>query len=85
MGEYVPNVPGLAWRVTLTVIVGIAWLIFLVLWLFFYASGFDIYQNLAIIIVSVLAVGIVVAPTWVFWGIKHGKEMERWERKHKRK
>ena len=51
---------GFGWRISLSIIVGVGWLIFLILWLFFYASGFNIYQNIAIFIVSILIVGGVL-------------------------
>ena len=31
---------GLAWRVSLSILVGVGWLVFLVVWLFFYAKKY---------------------------------------------
>jgi hypothetical protein len=59
------EVSGFGWRVSLSIIVGIAWLIFLILWLFFFAVGFTFYQNLAIFVISVAAVGLIEGLTWV--------------------
>ncbi len=67
---------GFGWRISLSIIVGIGWLIFLILWLFFYASGFSIYQNIAIFIVSLLAVGGILGASWAPWGMKHGHEFD---------
>jgi len=67
---------GYGWRVSLSIIMGVGWLIFLILWLFFYASDFNVYQNIAIFIVSVLVVGGVLGAAWAPWGIKHSKEFE---------
>ena len=49
---------------------GFAWLIFLIVWLFFYAGDYDIYQNLAIIIVSLLALGGINIAIWAVWGLR---------------
>ena len=68
---------GFGWRVSLSIIVGVGWLIFLILWLFFYASGFNVYQNIAIFIVSILAFGGIMGATWAPWGIKHGNKFEK--------
>ena len=35
----------------------IAWLAFIVIWLFFYASDFTLYQNLGAVLASLLVVG----------------------------
>ena len=56
------QMPGFAWRVSLSIIAGLGWLGFVILWLFFYASGFSIFQNLAIVLVSVLLLGAVLGP-----------------------
>lgn len=74
--------PGLAPRVAVSIVVFFSWLIFLILFLAFYAEGFGVYKNLAIILASIL-VGIgILAPMWVHWGIKTGRA---WEKKAKRK
>jgi hypothetical protein len=61
----VSEVPGLGWRISLSIIGGIAWLIFLILWFFFFAVGFTLYQNIAILIVSIAVVGVLEGFTWV--------------------
>jgi len=76
---------GLASRIAVSVAIGIAWLVFLVIFLAFYAEGFSIYRNLAIFIASILVVGAILGPMWVYWGIKVGPEYaERWERRFER-
>ena len=76
---------GFGWRVSLSIIVGIGWLIFLILWLFFYASGFNIYQNIAIFIVSILVVGGVLGAAWAPWGMRHGHKFDEHAKKEKEK
>ena len=83
MPEKMP--PGLASRIAVSVVVGVAWLVFLVIFFAFYADRFSVYQNLAIFIVSVLVVGAILGPMWVYWGIKVGpRYAERWERRFER-
>jgi fatty acid desaturase len=64
--------PGFAWRVSLSIIVGIGWLVFLILWFFFYATDYTIYQNIAIILVSILIMCAILGASWASWGIKYG-------------
>ena len=70
--EEVIATPGLAWRVSLSIIIGVGWLVFLILWLAFYAPAFTLYQNLAIILVSILIVGAILGAAWASWGIQYG-------------
>ena len=36
---------GFGWRVSLSILMGVGWLVFLIIWLFFYAGGYNIYQR----------------------------------------
>jgi hypothetical protein len=56
---------------------GVGWLVFLILWLTFVAPGFTLYQNLAVIFVSILIVGAVLGAAWASWGIKYGCRFEK--------
>jgi hypothetical protein len=60
------------WRIMITVIIGLGWLIFLSIWLFFYVSAFSIFQNVAIFILSLAIVGGIISFLWIPWGMKHG-------------
>jgi hypothetical protein len=52
-------------RITITVVAGIAWLAFIILFLAFYAGNFDIWQNIAILLVSALIALGTVAVAWI--------------------
>ncbi len=56
------------WRTILSIITGFAWLLFLVIWLFFYASGYTLYQNLGIILASIIALSVINSTFWSFVG-----------------
>jgi len=64
---------GFGWRVALSILVVFGWVIFLIIWLFFYAGDFDVFQNIAIFIASVLAGIGILAATWASWGIRFAK------------
>lgn len=66
--------PGFAWRVGLSIFVVFGWLAFLLIWLFFYAGDYDVFQNIAIFLVSVI-VGIgILAAAWATWGIRYASK-----------
>ncbi|MGB9133997.1 MAG: hypothetical protein WCC63_00190 [Candidatus Bathyarchaeia archaeon] len=52
-------------KIAITVITGIAWLAFVILFLAFYAGNFDIWQNIAILLVSALIALGMVAVAWI--------------------
>ncbi len=58
-------------RVLLAIIIPFGWLIFLALWLIFYAGGFSILQNLGIFVLSIAIVGVLEVLLWVPWSMKH--------------
>jgi len=66
-----PRIPmfNLILKIALSLSAGIAWLIFLIVWLYFFAEGFSVYQNLAVFLLSVLILGIVNAIAWIPFGI----------------
>ncbi|MGY5852911.1 MAG: hypothetical protein RTU92_05030 [Candidatus Thorarchaeota archaeon] len=43
----------------------IAWMSFLVIWLFFFASGYGIFENIAVVLVALLIVFAVNAVMWI--------------------
>ena len=62
--------PGFTWRVSLSVLVSFSLVIFLILWLLFYAGKFNIYQNIAAILYSFLIGIAILVPIVGFLGDK---------------
>ena len=83
MAEKKEEKEGLGWRVSLSIIVGVGWLVFLIVWLFFYASDYTAYKNLAIVMISVLLMIIILGIPWSIWGFRFQtkKEKEMWKTK----
>ena len=73
---------GMRWRVSLSIIMGVGWLAFLILWLAFYASDFNIYQNIAVVLASILIIGGILGAAWASWGMKYGRNCNKnkWEK-----
>lgn len=68
MGKQQPEMK----RVYATIALGLGWLLFLGLWLFYYATSFSIIQNIAIFIISLVVVAAISVALWVPWAMKHG-------------
>jgi hypothetical protein len=76
-----PQMPGFSWRVGLSIIVVFAWVIFLILWLLFYAGSLSVYQNIAVVFVSILVGLAIMAAAWASWGIAYGwKYKNDWQK-----
>jgi hypothetical protein len=73
--------PGLASRIAVTTAVGLGWVAFLVVFLWFYAGDLGISKSLAVFILSILVVCVILIPIWLHWGIKTAYV---WDRKKKR-
>ena len=80
-GKEMMKTSGFVGRIVVSIIVPLALFIFWIIWFFFYAEGFNIYQNIAIFLVSILAVGGILGGMWAPWGMKHDKDFKKWESK----
>ncbi len=61
-------------RIYESIAVPVIWLIFLALWLFFYASSFSILQNIGVFLLSFAVAGVIEVLVWVPWAMKHADE-----------
>ncbi len=71
-----PEMKGLGWRVSLSILVGVAWLVFLVLWLFFYAKNYSWEKNFAIFLSSILVIVALLGIPWTVWGLRQRSPRE---------
>jgi hypothetical protein len=60
-------------KIAISVTASIGWLIFLIVWLYFIAENFSVYQNLAVFLLSVLILGIINSVIWIPFGIMRKK------------
>ena len=73
------NIPaGLSWRVTLSIVTFFASIAAIILWLFFFAENFNVYQNIVAVVMVILGFVAVMGATWAAWGMKQaGLRSER--------
>jgi len=58
-------IQGEGWRARTSAISGIAWIIFLIAWIIFFAGDYGIYENIGIGIASLLIIGALNVVLWV--------------------
>lgn len=73
------KISGFRWRVLTSIILPFAVLIFLIIWFWYYAEPYSVWQNIAVLLVTLLAIGGILGAIWARWGIKHGHEMKKFE------
>lgn len=60
----------MGWRVAASILAFFGSVIGIILWLFFYAGNFNVYQNIAVVVVILLGFIAVMGATWASWGMK---------------
>ena len=68
------GIKGLPWRIGVSIFLGFAWLAFLIIWLFFYAGDYSVFQNIAIFLASILVLIGILGAMWASWGLKFAKK-----------
>lgn len=68
---------GLAWRVSLSILGGVGWLVFLIVWLFFYAQSYAWERNVAVFLLSLLLLVVILGVPWAFWAYKKQTAAEK--------
>lgn len=64
---------GLGSRVTVSILAFFGSLMGIILWLFFYADKFSVYQNIAVVAVILLGFVAAMAATWAAWGMRQAE------------
>ena len=70
-------VRGLRVRIGATIALLFGGLSWVLLYLAFYASRFDWFQNFAVVLVSLVAIPVAVVAMWISWGISLGHRFHR--------
>ena len=65
---------GLTSRVVVSIIVFFGLLIFAIIYVAFFASSFNLFQQIAVILIALLVAIAILGAMWTSWGIKYGKE-----------
>ncbi|HKZ90232.1 MAG TPA: hypothetical protein VJ300_08260 [Thermoplasmata archaeon] len=64
------GVGGMRSRVAASIVAGVGWLVFILLFAAFWASPFTFFQNLVIFFVSIILVLGLLGVMWAMWGMR---------------
>lgn len=59
--------------VVLTMVALIAWLVFILVYTLYWSTGFTLFQNIIVTLVTLMITGMVIGLGWVVWGFRHAK------------
>ena len=59
--------------VVLTLLAVIVWLFFILFYSLFWSTGYSLFQNIVVVMVSLGITGCVIGLGWVIWGSRHVK------------
>ncbi|MCP8304436.1 MAG: hypothetical protein H3Z50_03070 [archaeon] len=59
--------------IVISILAGIGWAIFILLYTVFWSTDFTLFQNIIIILVSLVVVGGLIGLMWVVWSFRAGK------------
>ena len=67
------SVTGMSWRVTASAVSALGWVGFVIAWLFFLAGDYSILQNIAVLMLSVVALAIINVSVWLSFAQSMGE------------
>ena len=71
------KISGFRWRIVITIVLPFAAIIFLIMWFWYYAEPYSVWQNIAVLLVVLLIVGGALGALWARWSMKHGHELKK--------
>ncbi len=67
------------WRVSATILLGTAWLVFILVYAAFWSGPYSLFQNIVIFFASIIVLLGGIAAAWASWGMRFaGMNWEHW-------
>ena len=64
---------GLRWRVAISILVGVGWLSFVLLYAAFWSAPYSLLQSVVIVLVSFLVLAGILGAMWAAWGMRFAR------------
>lgn len=64
------KISGMGWRIYASISSGVIWLSFLIAWLFFAATAHSIWENLGLILMTLVALVVINTAIWLSFGLR---------------
>jgi len=63
--------------IILTMIAIIVWLVFILFYALYWSSGYNLFQNIVVTVVTLGITAVVIALGWVIWGFRHVRQWKK--------
>jgi hypothetical protein len=73
----VMDIRGMGWRISASIVSGLLWLTSLIAWLFFAATDHSIWENLGLVLTSLLTLVAMNVAIWLPFGLRFAPKDER--------
>ncbi len=67
--------------IILTILAMLAWLVFILLYALYWSSGFSLFQNVIVTIVTLVMTALVIGLGWIIWGFRHAGYWREWAKR----
>ena len=68
------NARRMAWRGVASLVVALAWVVFIVSFALLWSSSLGLFQNIVILIASLVGAFVIIGIMWMAYGIRYGWE-----------
>jgi len=79
-GRDIAKMMGFRWRIWLSMILPLLGLIFLIIYFWFWGSNFNVWQHIAVILITILVMGGILGGTWGQWGMRNKGRCKEFEK-----
>jgi hypothetical protein len=70
---------GFRWHILISIALPFAAMIFLIIWFWYFAEPYSVWQNIAVLLVTILVMGGLLGVLWSRWSMKSGHDMKKFE------
>ena len=68
-----PSMSGIWWRVAASILVGVSWISFELLYAAFWAGPYSLFQSIVIVLVSFILLAGIMGAMWASWGMRFAR------------
>ena len=65
-----PSMSGTRWRVAASILVGVSWISFVLLYAAFWSGPYSLFQSIVIVLVSFILLAGIMGAMWASWGMR---------------
>lgn len=64
---------GMRWRVAVSILIGVGWISFVLLYAAFWSGPYSLLQSIVIVLVSFILLAGIMGAMWASWGMRFAR------------